>query len=68
VPSRSTARSNWDEAGIFEPGAIMLAFSRSLIAVIVLGIAATASVAQERGGRDADRNNSHENARQRASE
>jgi hypothetical protein len=46
----------------------MLAFSRSLIAVIVLGIAATASVAQERGGRDADRNNSHENARQRASE
>jgi carboxypeptidase C (cathepsin A) len=46
----------------------MLAFCRSLIAVIVLGIAATASVAQERGGSDADHNNSHEDARPRPSE
>jgi carboxypeptidase C (cathepsin A) len=46
----------------------MLGIFRSLIAVIVLAIAATAGVAQERGGRDADRNNSHEDARQRAGE
>src|SRR5215469_3576760 len=49
-------------------GAIMLAFCRSLTAVIALGLAVTASAAQERGGRDADRNNSHEDARQHASE
>jgi carboxypeptidase C (cathepsin A) len=41
---------------------------RSLIAVIILAVAATASVAQERRGRDADRNTSHEDARQRAGE
>jgi len=41
---------------------------RSLIAVIVLAVAASASLAQERGGRAADRNNSHEDARQRAGE
>jgi carboxypeptidase C (cathepsin A) len=46
----------------------MLGIFRSLIAVIVLAIAATASLAQERGGRDADRNGSHEDARQRAGE
>ena len=46
-------------------GAIMLAFCRSLTAVIALGLAVTASAAQERG---ADRNNSHEDARQHASE
>ena len=43
----------------------MLAFCRSLTAVIALGLAVTASAAQERG---ADRNNSHEDARQHASE
>jgi len=43
----------------------MLAFRRSLTAVIALGFAVTASAAQERG---ADRNNSHEDARQHASE
>jgi carboxypeptidase C (cathepsin A) len=43
----------------------MLAFCRSLIVVIAL--AATASVAQERG-RDVDRNSPHEDARQRATE
>jgi len=37
----------------------MLAFRRSLIAVIVFAVAATAGFAQERGARDADRNNSH---------
>jgi carboxypeptidase C (cathepsin A) len=41
---------------------------RSLIAVIVLAVAASASLAQERGSRAADRNNSHEDARQRAGE
>jgi carboxypeptidase C (cathepsin A) len=41
---------------------------RSLIAVIVLAIAATAGGAQERGRRDADHGNSHEDARQRAGE
>src|SRR6516225_2016803 len=46
----------------------MLAFCRSLTAVIALGLAVTASAAQERGSRDADRNNSHEDARQHASE
>jgi hypothetical protein len=44
---------------------IVLAFCRSLIVVIAL--AATASVAQERG-RDVDRNSPHEDARQRATE
>ena len=39
---------------------------RSLIAVIVLAIAAPAGLAQEH--RDADRNNAHEDARQRAGE
>jgi carboxypeptidase C (cathepsin A) len=39
---------------------------RSLIAVIVLAIAAPASLAQEH--RDADRNNAHEDSRQRAGE
>src|SRR6516164_6575621 len=46
----------------------MLAFCRSLAAVIALGLAVTVSAAQERGSRDADRNNSHEDARQHASE
>jgi len=46
----------------------MLAFCRSLTAVIALGLAVTASAAQERGSRDADRNNSHDDARQHASE
>jgi carboxypeptidase C (cathepsin A) len=46
----------------------MLAFCRSLTAVIALGLAVTASAAQERGSCDADRNNSHEDARQHASE
>src|SRR6516225_9796016 len=40
----------------------MLGIFRSLIAVIILAIAATASMAQERGGRDGDRNNAHEDA------
>ncbi len=43
----------------------MLAFCRSLI--VVMALAATASVAQERG-RDVDRNSTHEDARQRATE
>ena len=46
---------------------MMLAFCRSL-AVIALGLAVTASAAQERGSRDADVNNSHEDAPQHASE
>src|SRR6516162_9693551 len=46
----------------------MLAFCRSLTAVIALGLAVTASAAQERGGRDSDRSNSREDARQHASE
>ena len=46
----------------------MLAFCRSLTAVIALGLAVNASAAQERGSRDADRNNSYEDARQHASE
>src|SRR5215469_8446271 len=46
-------------------GAIMLAFRRSLSAVIALGLAVTASAAQESG---ADRNNSHEDVRQHAAE
>ena len=50
------------------PGVVMLGIVRSLIAVGVLAIVATASVAQERGGRDADRNNAPEDARQRAGE
>ena len=45
----------------------MLAFCRSL-AVIALGLAVTASAAQERGSRDADVNNSHEDTRQHVSE
>ncbi len=43
----------------------MLAFCRSLI--VVMALAATASVAQERG-RDVDRNSTQEDARQRATE
>ena len=46
----------------------MLGIFRSLIAVIILAIAAPASVAQERGGRDSDRTNAHEDTRQRAGE
>jgi carboxypeptidase C (cathepsin A) len=46
----------------------MLGLFRSLIAVMVLTVGATAGVAQERGGRDADRNPSHEDARQRSGE
>src|SRR5215468_9265347 len=47
----------------------MLRIFRSLIAVIVLlAIAAPAGLAQERGGRDANRNNAHEDGRQRAGE
>jgi len=47
----------------------MLRIFRSLTAVIVLlAVAAPASLAQERGGRDADRNNAHEDGRQRAGE
>ena len=46
----------------------MLAFCRSLTAVIALGLAINASAAQERGSRDADRNNPYEDARQHASE
>ena len=46
----------------------MLAFCRSLTAVIALVLAVTASAAQERDSRDVDRNNSHEDARQHASE
>ena len=46
----------------------MLAFCRSLTAVIALGLAVTASAAQERGSRDADVNNSHEDTRQHVSE
>jgi len=46
----------------------MLGIFRSLIAVIVLAIAAPATLAQERGGRDADRSTAHEEARQRAGE
>ena len=46
---------------------MMLAFCRSL-AVIALGLAVTASAAQERGSRDADVNNSHEDTRQHVSE
>jgi carboxypeptidase C (cathepsin A) len=46
----------------------MLTFCRSLTAVIALGLAVTASAAQERASGDADRNNSHEDARQYASE
>jgi carboxypeptidase C (cathepsin A) len=46
----------------------MLGLFRSLIAVMVLTVGATAGVAQERGGRDADRNSSHEDARQRSGE
>jgi carboxypeptidase C (cathepsin A) len=41
---------------------------RSLILVMILAVAGPASLAQERGGRDADRNNAHEDARQRAGE
>ena len=44
----------------------MLEILRSLIAVTVLALAAPASLAQEH--RDADRNNAHEDARQRAGE
>jgi carboxypeptidase C (cathepsin A) len=44
----------------------MLGMFRSLIAVVVLAIAAPASLAQEH--RDADRNNAHGDARQRAGE
>jgi carboxypeptidase C (cathepsin A) len=46
----------------------MLVLLRSLIAVMVIVIAATATVAQERGSRDADHNTSHEDARQRTGE
>jgi carboxypeptidase C (cathepsin A) len=46
----------------------MLGIFGSLIAVIALAIAATASVAQEHGGRDGECNNAHEDARQRAGE
>jgi carboxypeptidase C (cathepsin A) len=46
----------------------MVGIFRSLIAVIILAIAATPSMAQERGGRDGGRNNAHEDARQRAGE
>jgi carboxypeptidase C (cathepsin A) len=46
----------------------MLRIFRSLIAVIVLAIAAPASLAQEHGTRDANRNNAHEDAQQRAGE
>ena len=47
----------------------MLPIFRSLIAVIVLlAIAPPAGLAQERGGRDANRNNAHEDGRQRAGE
>ena len=46
----------------------MLTFCRSLTAVIALVLAVTASAAQERDSRDVDRNNSHEDARQHASE
>jgi carboxypeptidase C (cathepsin A) len=46
----------------------MLRFFRPLIAVIVLAVAATGSIAQERGGRASDRNNVHEDSRQRATE
>jgi carboxypeptidase C (cathepsin A) len=68
--SRSTARLNWNKArerGILS-GVIMLGLVRSLIAVMVIAVAATATVAQERGGRDADRNSSHDDARQRTGE
>jgi len=41
---------------------------RSLIVVMAIAVAATATVAQERGGRDADRNASHDDARQRTGE
>ena len=44
----------------------MLGIFRSLIAVIILAIAAPASLAQEH--RDADRNNAPEEARQHAGE
>jgi carboxypeptidase C (cathepsin A) len=53
--------SNWNKARRFSVclSVMMLAFRRWLIAVIVFAVAATAGFAQERGARDADRNNSH---------
>ena len=47
---------------------IMLRMFRLLIAAMVLAVIATASVAQDRRSRDADRNAAHEDARQRTGE
>jgi len=49
----------------------MLTICRSLLMVLIsvtITCAVTCAVAQDRGSRDADRNNSHDDARQRASE
>ncbi|HEX9238569.1 MAG TPA: hypothetical protein VF866_07395, partial [Xanthobacteraceae bacterium] len=49
----------------------MLTICRSLLMVLIsvtITCAVTGAVAQDRGSRDADRNNSHDDARQRASE
>ena len=54
----------------------MLTICRSLFVALLISLAVTCTltcaitcaVAQDRGGRDADRNNSHDDARQRASE
>jgi carboxypeptidase C (cathepsin A) len=46
----------------------MLQIFRSLLAVIVIAGAAAAAPAQEHGGRDADRNAAHDDARSRAGE
>jgi carboxypeptidase C (cathepsin A) len=46
----------------------MLKIFRSLLLLIVIAGAATAGLAQERGGRDADRNTAHEDARGHAAE
>jgi len=46
----------------------MLEIFRSLFVVFVIASAATAGLAQERGGRDGDRSTTHEDARSRAEE